>query len=364
MAASRTTSGEYRPLPFVTQTLAERADRLHREGRYLAAALEYQALVRLDPDDLRAALRWADALVRGAQRERAAVAYLAAASALARREPTRRAPMLARRALMLARRALECDPAALVRTRIEAVVAACGPDGDALCEQAARVHCHAGRFDEARSLRELLALRDPGSVTKTLRAAELGLVHGDAEAAETTLAEAAQRMHASGRTGEYVRIAETMIAHGRHDADTTLELVRIYLRRGQVHEALVKLELLRRIAPSRLEVIELAVRCQAALGQTGAALVVLRDAARRRGPDDPALHALLDRVLELDARDPGFVDAIRALRSALREAPIAGRQPPPPPRWALLRARTVPAIPSPSADASPRPSEVDTLPPA
>jgi tetratricopeptide (TPR) repeat protein len=348
LAASRTTSGPYRPLPFVTQAIAERAERFRREGRWLAAALEYQALAKLDRDDVRAALRWADAKVRGGQRDRAGEAYLFAASGLARRGQPRRA-------MMLARRALECEPAAIVRSRIEAIVAACGKDGESLCEQAARLHVAASRFEQAKQLRELLVEHDPGSVTKTLRAAELGLAHGDADSAGTSLAAAAQRMHASGRTGEYVRIAETMIAHGRHDADTTLELVRIYLRRGQVHEALLKLELLRRIAPSRLEVIELALRCQAALGHTAAAVVILRDAARRRGADDPALQSLFDRVLELDARDPGFRDAIRTVRNTIASP---RRGPPPPPRWAQQKLADV----IPLFDADPLPSEIDTLP--
>jgi tetratricopeptide (TPR) repeat protein len=329
LAASRATSGSYRPLPFVTQAIAARAERFHREGRHLAAALEYRALAQLDRDDVGAALRWADAFVRGGQRERAAEAYLFAAAALARRpEP--------KRAMTLARRALDCDPAALVRSRLEAIVAACGKDGEAICEEAARLHVARERFAQARELRELLVEQDPGSVTKTLRAAELGLSHGDPEAAGTSLVAAAQRMHASGRTGEYVRIAETMIAHGRHDPDTTLELVRIYLRRGQVHEALVKLDLLRRLVPARLEVIELAVRCNAALGNTAAALVILRDAVRRRGVDDPVLRSLLERAIGFDARDPGFAAAIRTLADG---EPALG--PPPPPVWATQRQREV-----------------------
>lgn len=327
MSTSRPDDREYRPLGFATEAIAERAERFRREGRHFAAALEWQALVQLDPSDRHAALRWAAAALLAGQRNRATEAYLAAATIYAGAGETRRA-------MVLARQALAIEPAEVIRSRIARVVHACGRDGEAVCEEAARAHVDAGRFDRATELRELLVECDPGSVTKTLRAAEIGLTHGDAGKAEAQLALAASRMHATGRTGEYVRIAETMIAHGRHDPDTTLELARIYLRRGQPTEALAKLELLRRNAPGRLEVVELLVRCYAALGDTAAAIVVLDETLRRRGHDRLLVMELLDRVEQFGSRDPGFARAVRACKT--RPLPLPGT-PPPPPRWASGR---------------------------
>lgn len=323
MSTSRVREGEYKPLAFASEAVAERAERLRRDGRHFAAALEWQALVRLDPRDGHAALRWADACMRCDQRPRAAEAYLAAATAFARRGEVRRA-------MLLARRAAEIEPAEIVRARVEQVVRVCGRDGEALCEDAARAHVAKGRFDAARELRELLVECDPGSVTKTLLAAEIELGHGDPSRAAGQLAEAASRMHATGRTGEYVRIAETMIAFGRHDPDTVLELARIYLRRGQAREAVTKLELLRRQCPGRLEVVELLVRCYAAHGDTAAALDVLGDALGRRGRDEAAIVALCERACGFVSLDAGFAAAVRRLVAQ----PRASRSPPPPPRWA------------------------------
>lgn len=321
--------GAYRPLAFATRAAAERAEQLHRAGRHVAAALQWQAVVRLDPTDIRAALRWADASLRAGQRPRAAEASLAAAAAVA-------ATGEARRTMVLARRAHSLAPAELTRARLEPVVKCCGREAEQLCEIAAREHVAAGRFDAARELRELLADCDPISVTKKIDAAQIDLEHGDATRAEGHLVEAASRMHEAGRTGEYVRIAETMIAHGRHDPETTLELVRIYLRRGQVTEALNRLALLRRDAPSRLEVVELTVRCHAALGQTNAALCVLREAFTRGGHDTTMLVRLCDRVAAFDSRDPGFAKAVQQLRD---DAPPPRRGPPPPPGWATRPTR-------------------------
>jgi lipopolysaccharide biosynthesis regulator YciM len=242
----------------------------------------------------------------------------------------------ARRAMVLARRACSLAPSELTRARMEPVVRACGREAEMLCEIAARDHVAHGRFDAARELRELLAECDPISVTKKIDAAQLDLQHGDATRAEGLLVLAASQMHEAGRTGEYVRIAETMIAHGRHDPETTLELVRIYLRRGQVTDALSRLALLRRDAPSRLEVVELTLLCQAALGQTNAALHVLRDAFTRGGHDLATLRRLCDRVAGFDSRDPGFATAVRRLRD---DPPAPRRGPPPPPDWSTRPAR-------------------------
>ncbi|MFO0633956.1 MAG: hypothetical protein U0168_13995 [Nannocystaceae bacterium] len=330
MSTSQPPAPEYRPLDFAKDAVRRRAESLRQQGRHLAAALEYQTLVEMDPGDVQAAMRWADAAWRGGQRERAAQAFLAAGAAWA-------AAGQPRRAVLLARRALEIDPAAPTRARLEPIVRACGARGEVLCEAAARAHVAAGRFDRAQELRQLLVDCDPGSVTKTLRAAEIDLDHGSGERGTAQLAQAAVRMHESGRTGEYVRIAETLIEHGRHDPDTTLELARIYLRRGQVREALAKLELLRRGAPARLEAVELLVRGYAALGDTGAAQHVLRDALQRRGADDRALIRLLEQALAFDSRDPGWREGILAILHAPRPVP---RQPPPPPQWALRRCGT------------------------
>ncbi len=335
MATSRMRDGEYRPLGFAAEAVALRAERLRREGRHLAAALEWRAVVRIDSKDSYAALRWADSCIRGGQRGRAAEAYLTAATIFAGAgEP--------RRAMVLARRAMEIEPAEVISARIGIVVHACGREAEALCETAARAHVAAGRFDRARELRELLVECDPGSVTKTLLVAEIEHEHGDPSRAAHQLTAAASRMHATGRTGEYVRIAETMLAHGRHDPETTLELVRIYLRRGQAAAAVTKLELLLRHAPARLEIVELLVRCHAALGDTAAALRLLENTLRRRGHDEITLGRLCERAEAFDSRDPGFAAAVRLLRN--RPMPVH-RSPPPPPLWARS-GRGVPCEPS------------------
>ncbi|MBK6916339.1 MAG: hypothetical protein IPH07_02955 [Deltaproteobacteria bacterium] len=331
-----------RPLGFAKGVMGDRADGLRRQRRWTAAALEYQSMVRLDADDVAAALRWADCCWRARQPAGAAQGWLAAAAALARAGQHRRA-------LGLAQRAAALDPEQVVRSRIEAIVRSCGAPAEALCEIAARAHGAARRFDRARELRELLLECDPGSVTKTMRVAEVDLQHGDRERGASLLTDAAARMHASGRAGAFVRLAETLIDHGRLDADATLELARIYLRRGQVAEALQKLELARRRSPLRLELVELSLRCHAALGSGAAAEVMLDDLLARTGAavGDAAQQQALCRMLEQAAgfagRDGRWRERMLAWlrRAAAPGQPSAPRRPtpPPPPAWAVRASR-------------------------
>lgn len=321
---------EQRPLGFAAEAIVQRATRLHREGRHFAAALEWQAAVRLVPTDATLALRWADACVRAGQTGRAAEAYLAAAHA--RAAAGQRGP-----AMVLARRAMEIDAGAVVRERIELVVRRCGAPAEALCEAAARGHVAAGRFDAAVRLRELLVECDPGSVTKTMRAAEIGLEHGDRGRATETLVETASRMHATGRTGEFIRVAEATRASGWEDADTLLELGRVYFGRGEVREAAARLEALRALAPERLEGIELLVRCYAGLGETTRGIAVLEETARAAKGE--ALRRDVERLFAraegFDGRDAAFRGAVRRLR----ERGIGG--PPPMPMWARDGSRRI-----------------------
>lgn len=335
--AEESSASSYRPLSFVAEAITGRAMRFAAEGRHLAAALEYQALAELDRDDLHAALRWAYHALRGGQRERAAEGWLTAACTYARREDTRRA-------MMLLRRAFELAPGRCTRARMEAVVRAAGEPAASLAERAAVGHLQAGRFDAARDLHELLAECDPSSVTKTIKAAQLGLDHGDAERAEISLRAAAGRMHATGRAGEYVRVVEAMISAGtRCDGDALLELARIYLRRGETAQASVRLELLRRVEPHRLEAVELLLRAYAALGRTQDALRVLHDVAERREHDRAVLDAMFIRTAAHPSRDPYWSRAIRSYRDWLenpvtQEIEVPG-PPPPPPMWGTLRER-------------------------
>jgi hypothetical protein len=305
----------YRPWSFVTEAIAERAERFRREGQHVAAALEWRALADLDDHDVRAAVRWAHHAARTGRVERAAAAFFAAAGAAVRAGDPRRA-------LLLARHALELAPATATRSRIEPIARGCGPEGEALCTVAAQLHGEAGRDDLALELHQLLAFCD-------------ATAHGRAVTSRPPIV-------STTGTGEFVRVAEAMIARGRHDADTVLELARIYLRRSQPHAAVEKLELLRRVAPDRLAVAELLVHALVAVGRTRAALGVLQDVARRRVDARPDIRALFDRMEGIAVADPEWPRLVRAIAdrvlvSGVIEVARPQGTPPPPPVWSMPR---------------------------
>jgi len=307
------TPPSYRPLSFVTEAIASRAEQYLREGQHVAAAWEYRALAELDDHDVRAAVRWASHAKRGADVERAADAWFAAAGAAVRAGDPRRALLLARHALALA-------PSRATRRRLEPLAHGCGPEGEALCTVAAGLHTAAGRDEIAVELHHLLAEMD--AIAREQRMANVS--------APTP-----------GRTGEFVRVAEAMIARGRHDADTVLELARIYLRRGQPHEAIEKLELLRRVAPERIAAAELLMTALLVLDRTAAALGVLQDAARRRADAPEVIRDLFARA-EAMSVDPEWTRLVRTLADRMlapdrADASRPRGTPPPPPVWSLPR---------------------------
>jgi hypothetical protein len=307
----------HRPWSFVTEAIAARAERFHREGRHVAAALEWRSLADLDDRHVRAAVRWAHHAARTGRVDRGAAAFFAAAGAAVRAGDPRRA-------LLLARHALALSPASATPARLDPIARGCGAEGEALCTVAARLHADAGRDELALELHQLLAACD---------AAARARIRGFAAPS------------AAGRTGEFVRVAETMIARGRHDADTVLELAKIYLRRGQPHAAVEKLELLRRVAPDRLEAAELLVQALVVVDRTRAALGVLQDVARRRRDAVAELRALFGRMEALSCPDPDWPRLVRAIAervevSGVIEVPRPRGTPPPPPIWSLPR-RTV-----------------------
>jgi tetratricopeptide (TPR) repeat protein len=289
--------------------MADRAERFRRDGQHVAAALEWRALADLDDHHVRAAVRWAHHIARTSGNTNAAAAYFAAAAAAVRAGDPGRAWLLARHALGL-------EPVAATRARLEPVARGCGAQGEALCTVAARLHAEAGRDELALELHQMLAGCEPGR-------------HATVE------------MQRAG-TGEFVRVAETMIARGRHDAETMLELARIYLRRGEPFAAVEKLELLRRVAPDRLDAVELLVQALLAVGRTRAALGVLQDAARRRRDAIAEVRALFERMAALPSTDPDWPELVRAvgeraLVSGTIEVPRERGTPPPPPVWSLPR---------------------------
>ncbi|HET6582539.1 MAG TPA: hypothetical protein VFG69_03810, partial [Nannocystaceae bacterium] len=129
---------------------------------------------------------------------------------------------------------------------------------------------------------------------------------------------------------------------GRYDVDTVLELARIYLRRGQLREAVTKLEMLRRVAPERVAIAELLAQTFVALERTRSALAVLQDIARRSQGSRDDVRALFRRMEMLPSNDPDWSRLVRALAErwlapGVPEVVRPSGTPPPPPVWSLPR---------------------------
>ena len=236
-------------LGFTTEAISARARVKAQAGDHAGAAAAYRILADLDPEDLRTGMRLSRHLVAVGRFREATDEYLRLAVVFARQGAQRRA-------LTVATHAMRMDPSRGTPRRLAPLLVSMGGRVQELCEEAARLHLVAGRPADATEIHRLLAERDPESLAKRLRFAELALAEGRTTEGLAALHAVARGLHAQRRTREFIRIAEMIHAHGGADAWSLRELARCYQRDGKPHLAQRKLLALLRVSPSDLYALE------------------------------------------------------------------------------------------------------------
>jgi len=331
-----------RGLGFATEGIWERARERERQGDHLGAAREYRIVADIDPDNERAGLKLAHNLVCAGRYREATDEYLRLACLFA-------GWGRGRRALTLAHQAMRLGPSRVTPERLEPVVRNLGRKAERLCTEAARMHQLAGRPREATEFQRLLVEHDPGSISKRMRLAELSLAEGRTDEGLAELRIVAEGLYSHGRTGEFVRVGEMMLANGSQDAWAVRELAKYYLRCGDLSRAITKLQLLIRIVPEDPFALERLIWARAKSGDvTGAieylvTLVSSMAASRDRGD----LRALFVRA-EAWSEDDAYQRELEMLRvttlcngsmpKGTRRTP--GVPPPPPPSRRPYRIST------------------------
>lgn len=231
-----------RGLGFATEGIWERARERERQGDHLGAAREYRIVADIDPDNERAGLKLAHNLVCAGRYREATDEYLRLACLFAGWGRDRRA-------LTLAHQAMRLGPSRVTPERIEPLVRYLGRKAERLCMEATRMHQLAGRDREATAFQRLLVEHDPASISKRMRLAELSLAEGHTDEGLAELRIVAEGLYNHGRTGEFVRVGEMMLANGSQDPWAVRELAKYYLRSGDLDRAIVKLQVLVRLVP-------------------------------------------------------------------------------------------------------------------
>ncbi|MEM6989176.1 MAG: hypothetical protein AAF721_01725 [Myxococcota bacterium] len=315
-----------------------------RKGDHVGAAAQYRIMADIHPRDVRLGLKLAHHLLSAGRYRQAADEYLRLAALYAERGHHRRAMTVAQQGLRL-------DASRATRRRLEPIIARLGKAAEKLCEEAARMHMLADRRDQVNEIHRLLVEHDPSCIGKRLRLAEHGLAEGRTEEALANLRIVAEGLRARGRTDEFVRVAEMMLAHGASDPWALRQLAQIYIRDGNLEGAVRRLQALARVAPTDLFALERLVWAHAASGEADAAretlgrLVETMAESRDRGE----LRALLARA-EKWSSDDRYQRELEMLRvEALCDGVVPRRSqhkspavPPPPPSRRPYRLATPP----------------------
>ena len=334
-------------LGFTTEGIWKRARERERQGDHLGAARQYRIVADIDPSDDRAGLKLAHNLVCAGRYREATDEYLRLAVVYAEGGRDRRA-------LTLANQAMRLGPSRVTPKRLEPLVRILGRKAERLCTEAARMHQLAGRTAEATELQRLLVEHDPGSISKRMRLAELSLAEGRTDEGLAELRIVAEGLYAHGRTGEFVRIGEMMLANGSQDVWAVRELAKYYLRSGDLERAIAKLQLLARLVPDDEFALERLIWARAKAGDTSHAieylvqLVSAMAASRDRGE----LRALFVRA-EAWSEDEAYQRELEMLRVTTLcngSMPTTDRRsrgvpPPPPPSRRPYRGITASMIP-------------------
>lgn len=295
-------------LGFTTEAISSRAVEAERRHDHVEAARHYRILTDIDPSDERAALKLAHNLVEAGRYRQATDEYLRVSAIFAKQGR-------ARKALTVAHRAMRLHPGRATRRRIEPIVRHLGGKAQALCEEIARAHLLAGRDDLVTDIHRLMVEHDPDSIPKRMKLAELALSQGRGEEALAELEIVAEGLLGHGRTGDFVRVSEMMLAHGGGTPWVMRELARFYARTGQLDRAMPRLQALLRLVPEDLWGMETLVRARAQLGEPELAseLLVKLVKTMADGCDRADLRDLLERA-EAWSSDDDFLFTVEMLR--------------------------------------------------
>ncbi|MEX1367581.1 MAG: tetratricopeptide repeat protein, partial [Nannocystaceae bacterium] len=299
-------------------------------GRPDQAVPLYVAALGLQPHDLRVRMMLADCLVRCGQTAAAAQEYLQVATGYAshRRDAE---------AMAICHRVLALDPSQFVYVAVADMLRRFGRSARALCARAAEAHLSAGRQADGLNMLRLGAELDARNPQVRRRLAVLCRSAHMLTDAVAHLAEAGRLLLAAGNNGEYVDVAEELLAMDPRHLETLRELPRVYLRIGEPQRAVVKLGDLMRVSPGDTVGYETLAHAFAVIGRTSTSLSVLGRLVTelRSTGRAPQAAAMLQRAENWRLDDASFAAAVAELG-----APEASPPPPPPPRRPRARPTT------------------------
>ncbi len=290
--------------------ILEAAQKHLAKGAYDKAIIEFQKLVKADPNDVRTWLKIGDLHAkRGATRE-AVDTYAQVAEQYA-------AQGFFRKAVAVHKQILKLDPSRLdIQLKLAEAYENLQLVTDALhtYEQVASTYARAGNLEKALELLGKMAELDPENIPIRIKLAEALSKAGKTKEAADAFEAGGHLLKAQGRIDDWIKVAERLLFHRTDDVTIARELSQLYLERNDPKRALAKLQICFKADPKDVPTLDMLAEAFRQLDQLAKTISVYREIARihqEAGRIEERARTL-SRILELDPTD---AEARQALAS-------------------------------------------------
>jgi tetratricopeptide (TPR) repeat protein len=291
------------------------AQKYTAKGSFEKAIVEYQKLLKIDPNDIRTWLKMGDLYTRMGARKEATETYLRVADHYKKSG-------FHLKAVAVYKQVLKLDPTLIdVYELLGDAYLSLGLTSEALIQLEQLADMLQRMELPERMLRVLLRMAeiDPGNIATRLRIAEHLSKEGKAEEAVEQFGIACNQLRQQGRVDDFLKVAERLLYHDPSRTEIVRETASLYMEQGQYKRALGKLQICFAKDPRDLTTLELLAEAFIGLEQPEKAVSVYNEMGHILGDQDRTEERItvLQRALELD---PNNEVALKALREAQGEA--------------------------------------------
>lgn len=304
------------------QKVIDAAQKYAAKNQLDKAIVEYQRVLREDPQDVRILLKVGDLQVRMNARQAAIDTYTRVAVAYDQQG-------FFLKAIAVYKQILQIDPNLVqLYLKLAELYVKLGLGSDALQHLDALAQRYARSEDNDALIgvyRRMLQV-DGANIGTRIRLAELfsKLNRGDEAASEFEAG--CNLLDKAGRTDDWARVAERLFFHRSRDTSLAKRLAAFYLDRSDPKRALPKLQVAYKADPRDIATLELLAGAFRELGQLPKTVSVLKETARIHGEAGNVRerNEVYQRVLELAPND---TEAREALRGGAKPRKVASVPP-------------------------------------
>ncbi len=297
--------------------ILDQAQKHLQKGALDKAIIEYQKLVKDDPQDVRTWLKIGDLFTRLGSTREAVDTYGRVAETYAQQG-------FFLKAVAVYKQILKLDPQSIeTQLRLAGMFEHLALVSDALAtyEQVATVFARDGQLERALQTMARMVELDPENISIRIKFAESLSKAGKIPEAAVEFEAGAKLLREQGRIDDFIKVGERLLFHRPDDVKLARELATLYLERGDAKRALAKLQTCFKANPKDVVTLELLGQAFLGLQQQQKTISVFKEIARIHldaGRADERAR-ILHRVLALDPTD---ADARQALTGSA--TPTAG----------------------------------------